>query len=75
MMTVELDADGNPVGPMHLCPECMAAHLTAVLPEPGGSPAMALRPLALRVVAPPHPCDTCSRGHLPEARAPPVDVL
>ena len=40
VMTIDLDADGNPIGPVHLCPECMAAHGFAVLADP----ARVLRP-------------------------------
>lgn len=51
VITVDLDADGNPVGPVHLCPECMAAHGLAIL----GTPDAVARPVtaAQRVSRPP----------------------
>ena len=32
VMSVPVDKDGNPTGPAHFCPDCMAAAFAAVLP-------------------------------------------
>lgn len=32
-----LDADGRPAGPVHLCPDCVAAFAVAGLPVPQGA--------------------------------------
>ena len=36
-VTVTLDADGNPVGPVHVCPDCALALIAAVLPPDSGA--------------------------------------
>jgi len=73
-VTVPVDADGNPTGPAHLCPDCMAAQFTA--PVPGVAlplrPAARLMMLAARL-APPATLPASPRVHAP-ARAPPVTV-
>jgi hypothetical protein len=37
--TVTLDADGNPTGPVHPCPDCLSG-LALALPAATGTPAM-----------------------------------
>lgn len=32
VVTLALDAEGNPVGPVHPCPDCLAAHLAIEAP-------------------------------------------
>lgn len=66
-----LDADGNPVSPLHLCPDCpglvLAAldHVAAPLPARPATPARALRPgPALAQAEAPRPAAT--------ARGPPL---
>lgn len=39
MMTVSLDSQGNPVGPTHPCPYCLAGHTPALLPDVATLPA------------------------------------
>ena len=39
MMTVSLDSQGNPVGPTHPCPYCLAGHTPALLPDAVSLPA------------------------------------
>ncbi len=33
VISVALDASGNPVGPLHPCPECLAGYATAIFPQ------------------------------------------
>jgi hypothetical protein len=48
VMTVTLDGEGNPVGPVHLCPECLAG-LSAYLPpdSPAYTPELLARALVV----------------------------
>jgi hypothetical protein len=72
VMTIDLDADGNPVGPVHLCPDCLAAQGLALGPAPAVAPAPVLRLVAV-VPALPHTTNPQHPGpYLPQARAPPV---
>ena len=74
VMTIDLDADGNPIGPVHLCPECMAAHGLAVLADPTRvqRPDAAALSLGWALVKTDHD------GRAPialRARAPPVNIV
>ncbi|MDZ4096395.1 MAG: hypothetical protein U1D35_15970 [Paracoccaceae bacterium] len=33
MVTIEVDAEGNPIGPVHACPDCLAGLMAALLPD------------------------------------------
>lgn len=75
VMTVDVDAEGNPVGPMHLCPECVAAHLTGVLPGPVLQPPVAMHPVAFAPPATITASAKPARRLRPDARAPPSTFL
>ncbi len=71
-VTVPVDENGAPTGPSHICPDCMAGALTAILPPDVAAPALPLvsserLPQTIPVVVRNTP--------LPgKARAPPVPV-
>lgn len=72
VVTVSVDAEGNPVGPAHVCPDC-ALHVLDLSPEapvPGFVPVCTAQRLALAqtpwVHGPP--------AVTPRARAPPLNV-
>ena len=72
LVTVMLDAEGNPTGPPHTCPDATLAFLPDLaLPRPQARPvtvsALAPRPPA----AAPHPA---LGPRLPAARGPPLSV-
>lgn len=68
--TVILDARGKPVGPVHLCPDCVAA-LAYALPAAAVQPA---RPAgaALTVALPPGQSRHARHPPAPPARGPPA---
>ena len=72
LASISLDASGNPTGPQHTCPECLAALGAALLPAPLQQPAPPTRATRLPMsVAPasasqPLPSNT--------ARDPPVSA-
>lgn len=69
MVVVDLDAEGNPVGPVHLCPDCTLA----LLPGPLAAPA-APRPaprLLHRLLPPAAPASAGKAVETPRARGPP----
>lgn len=72
VVTITLDADGNPTGPVHPCPDCLAGLGLALLPD---AP-LVLRPSSparLLVWAP----EVAWQGHdrpAPKARGPPSSV-
>jgi hypothetical protein len=67
LATIEVDAEGNPIGPVHICPECtlhFLAFLDAVPPSVA-RPATAARTVAVAQVAVPLsrvPATTRARG-------------
>lgn len=71
-VTVTLDAEGNPVGPAHLCPDMVLAFFAAmdlspvVLPEREGR--------TERAALPPGPAAASQGAPLARARAPPAVV-
>lgn len=73
-VTVPVDADGNPTGAAHLCPDCMAAQFTALLPgmtlppRPAAGLLTLAAPLEQQAILP-----ETTRVHAP-ARAPPDAV-
>ncbi len=71
--TVTLDARGNPVGPHHPCPDCIACHTAGLLAEP---PATRFGGVVLRF-AYPVARDSVVAGILaihPTARGPPLSA-
>jgi hypothetical protein len=72
MVTITLDAEGNPVGPVHMCPDCVPA-VGALLPETGAplTFSSASAPLALPAAAP-EPARLAVLSF--RARAPPLPV-
>lgn len=73
-VTVPVDADGNPAGPAHPCPDCMAAQFTAPVPGMTLPPRPATRLLTLAAPsATPATLPQTPRVHAP-ARAPPGPV-
>lgn len=73
-VTVPVDADGNPAGPAHPCPDCMAAQFTAPLPGMTLPPRPATRLLTLAAPsATPATLPLTPRVHAP-VRAPPGPV-
>ena len=72
LMTVTLDAEGNPVSAPHLCPDAVLAFLPeAAPPRPAPVP---LRCHALRDTPPAAPAAATPPRRLPPARGPPVRV-
>lgn len=72
IVTVEVDAQGNPVGPVHICPDCalsFLAHLDTVAPS-------VLRPLTpgLGLLASPQRLASGRAVPMPRARGPPALV-
>lgn len=72
LMTVQLDADGNPVGPRHVCPKATLAFLT----DGPDTSVSAGKITATRTNAPPHAVFHAppTRPHLPPATGPPLAV-
>ncbi len=70
VVTVALDADGNPTGPMHPCPDCLAGFGLAVVPVlPVGRGQVARR----SVLLPPTDARAAPQVSLPpQARGPPT---
>jgi hypothetical protein len=73
MVTVAVDADGNPTGPMLPCPECVVAmaglaDAAVILPLP------ALTLVALRHLSAEHPAPQTGRSVHIQPRAPPVVI-
>lgn len=71
--TITLDADGNPVGPVHPCPDCLAGLAACIVPDQTVLPmpatsARAKQPLRLAWLPPRPPMLT------PLARGPPVFI-
>ncbi|SMY08788.1 hypothetical protein [Flavimaricola marinus] len=72
LVTVQLDADGNPVGPSHICPDATLAFLADVaLPRPGD-----LHLAMSRLGGVPQDVSKAptARPHLPPATGPPWAV-
>ncbi|MCC5986241.1 MAG: hypothetical protein JJT95_01070 [Pararhodobacter sp.] len=73
MVSVEIDAEGNPVGPMLPCPDCIMA--TAALDTgPATAPHPVLRLVALAHALRDHPAPASGAPVFRHARAPPVAV-
>lgn len=53
LTSISLDASGNPTGPQHTCPECLAALGAALLPAPLPQPAPPTRATRLNFSAQP----------------------
>lgn len=53
VVSVSVDANGNPVGPVHPCPDCLAHLLLATLPAPQVAAEPLPRLSRLSVVEPP----------------------
>lgn len=71
MVTIHVDADGNPTGPMLPCPECVVA--IAGLPETAPvAPHAPLTLTALRYASLAHPAPQTGRIVHIQPRAPPV---
>lgn len=69
LVVIALDADGNPAGPAHVCPDATAT-LTVVAPDaPATAPRLAMTPLALALSPLPVPLVNQSRPG--SARDPP----
>lgn len=69
-VTIAVDADGNPTGTPHWCPDCVL-HLLAGLPAAAevAAPPAGMAPLRIEEAAPRH---AASRPVLPPARGPPA---
>ncbi|MBN2631685.1 MAG: hypothetical protein JXR75_14235 [Rhodobacteraceae bacterium] len=70
VVTVALDANGNPTGPMHPCPDCLAGFGLAVLPVLPVEEGRVARGCGL-----PTPQDTVGAPQVslpPQARGPPT---
>lgn len=72
IVTLTLDARGNPAGPPLPCPDCIAG-LAAALPQQAAAPAERLQPAA-RLVLPTAVSRTATTPHVRQARGPPVPV-
>ncbi len=72
VVQITLDAQGNPVAPMHPCPDC-ALTLVAALPESAGAPGPAVAITRLAPV-PPVPAILPARVPPALARGPPRSV-
>jgi hypothetical protein len=71
LVKVTLDAEGNPTGPVHPCPDCVAAG-AALVPQPALAPAPA-GPAARQARVRPAPRRGLGRALRPyHARGPPV---
>lgn len=69
-VTVAVDADGQPIGPAHICPDCALGFFAAVS-EPPGVPGPA--PVAGEPLRPAVEASRASRPlHAARARAPPL---
>lgn len=73
VVTVDVDATGKPVGPVHVCPDCVMTLLAATEPPAWGVE----RPISLRLIA--FTPDAAARAApvwpvAPSARGPP-DIL
>lgn len=73
MITVEVDAQGRPVGPMLPCPDCTPA-LAALVAGPAPVPGPALRLVPLAWAAAEIPAPPMGAPVFRQARAPPVAV-
>lgn len=51
LTSISLDASGNPTGPQHTCPECLAALAAALLPAPPQQPVPPTRATRLHLAA------------------------
>lgn len=72
LTSISLDASGNPIGPQHTCPECLAALEAALLPVPLQQPAPPTRATRLSMAVAP----AAASQPLPTntARDPPVSA-
>ena len=73
MITLRVDADGNPAGPEVPCPDCMPA-LAAGLPALAHGPAMPLRLVAFVPPLRDRPAARPFRAFHRHARAPPMSI-
>jgi hypothetical protein len=73
VVSVGIDAEGNPTGPAHICPYCVLAAFAVVEPSPAG-PARPLTWRAARWPDPGPPPAVSRRALPPAARAPPISV-
>jgi len=69
-MSVAVDADGQPIGPAHICPDCLQSTLDAITPDP-----ISTRSLTLTAISPIYPAFTLAKVQYATqhklARAPP----
>lgn len=72
IVTVSVDENGNPTGPIHDCPFCLAAMGAALLPDPP----VVDRPLSrgVRLDRPDAVAGWVRPAPAPQARGPPVSV-
>jgi hypothetical protein len=72
VVSVAVDADGNPVGPVHPCPDCLAGLHLAMLPT---APATALPPQrSVRLAQPRAGAQHTQTVLQPKSRGPPVVI-
>ena len=72
--TIAIDAEGNPTGEVHYCPECIASALTAIeTSAPEVAAVNAAKPLTLETPAPSLPVVQAACAP-PQARGPPLSV-
>ena len=71
--TVSLDVGGNPIGPLHPCPDCLAGLAAYIAPEPV---LLAPRSVITRMVAAvaPPTLQPLAAPYVPRARGPPLVV-
>ena len=71
VLTLRLDAEGNPVGPGHVCPDCVLSLVAA--PPAGATGAHRAADWRLEVFDPAHAVRSALAARpLPNARAPPA---
>lgn len=69
--SITVDADGNPVGPVHPCPDCLAGLAAYISPAPATLPALTSRVSVVQSL--PRPSFAVrSIGRTPPARGPPA---
>lgn len=71
--TVSLDAGGNPIGPLHPCPDCLAG-LSAYIQPAASLIAPQTLVVTLIVVLAPPPVPVQDAAQSPRARGPPLEV-
>ncbi|MCX7644566.1 MAG: hypothetical protein N2Z62_04625 [Rhodobacteraceae bacterium] len=73
-VTFAVDAEGRPLGPRHLCPDCVPAVTAAALPAAQGPVRPATFPQRHVLVPAPGPARPAATSAPPPARAPPPPV-